>query len=170
MKVLVIAGALAVCVYAQDIVEHSLATAGSATGAAAGRNAGQGIGAVFGHAGQALKRAGEPESGGARASVSAVPATRTRKSRRGKQAPAVRLAIVEPGDVKVGMSREELTQKFGKPAMQTSNAQGTEAGETWWYRAAGKGQFAVMLREGKVASVSADAGSKRDASGLMFSN
>jgi len=170
MKVLVLAGALAVCVFAQDIVEHSLATAGSATGAAAGRNAGKGIGSVFGHASQSLSRAGQPDSGDARASVSAVPASRTRKSRRGKHAPAVRLAIVEPGDVKIGMSREELTRKFGKPAMQTSNARGREAGEMWWYRAASKGQLAVMLREGKVAAVSADAGSKRDASGLMFSN
>ena len=127
---------------AQAIVELGSLTgrAGAANGGAA---AGKSVVDIFGKVSQTLGGAATVGEG---AKPRAVPAA-TAKAQPTPLAPADLSALV------TGMDRADLLKKVGKPAMSISSVEDSTMVETCWFRSGGE-QVTVILRDGKVASIS----------------
>ena len=65
---------------------------------------------------------------------------------------AATTAVIDPDTISVGLTREELFRRFGKPATRISRQQDAELIETCWYKAPGFATVVVTLRNGKVSS------------------
>ena len=140
---------------AQAMVEYGAGVArGGVTGAAAGRNIGKSTGAVFNKAGQYATQAA---SGNGKYPV-ASPSDPERAARPAAPAPQPEVAnnpVMDPAEVKEGLERQELVDKFGKPSMKITMMDGSDVVERLIYRAPGRDTVQVMLRNGKVASARA---------------
>ena len=132
---------------AQDLVEHAAGTA-RATSAVGMRGAGKGAASILDKAVKALDATAAPSSSKVEAIV--LPASPA------KPEPAVKLVAPDPALIFLGMTQEELTRKFGQPAMKTSGTADSDAGETWWY-GSGADTVTVTLANGKVRTVSPSA-------------
>ena len=63
--------------------------------------------------------------------------------------------VLDPTEVKEGLERKELLDKFGKPSMKITMMDGPDVVERLLYRAPGRDTVVVIVRNGKVASASA---------------
>lgn len=140
-----------VCVssHAQTVVEHSVGSA-AASSAAAGATKGvsKSVGDVFQSLTEVL---GEAKDSGSKDATSTKVESVTRRPAAGMERPRVR--IVQPGQIEVGMARSSLLREFGKPFMKTSQVDGPQLLETYYYRGPDD-MVVVTLREGKVTAVS----------------
>ena len=135
---------LASAASAQDMVEHA-AGAANATSATGMRSVGKNAASVLEKALKTLDATAAPSS--ARTTSVVLPAAAA------KPAPAVKVTAPDPALISAGMAQEELTRKFGPPAMKTSGTEDSSAGETWWY-GAGADTVTVTLADGKVSKIS----------------
>ena len=141
---------------AQAMVEYGGAVGrGGATGAAAGRRVGNSTGAVFNKAGQTMSAQparGNPSSpiiGPSDPKLAPRPATPV------PQTEVANNPVINPAEVKEGLERQELLDKFGKPSMKITMMDGSDAVERWSYRAPGRDTVLVILRNDKVVSAQA---------------
>jgi|SRR5689334_12947591 len=135
----------------QATVESAVG-AGAATGAAAGaKGAGQAVGGVFGAVGNILNQASKPgEPGASKSTVTSTTTVVTAPSEnKGVSVPS---KPVDPAEIKVGMTRDELLNRFGEPATRTSTFRQSRMVDTFWYATANKDELIVGLMDGKVVS------------------
>ena len=137
--------------WGQAAVEHAVGT-GAATGAAAGaKGAGQAVGGVFGAVSNILNQASKP--GDPSDSKNAVTSTTTVVTAPSEtKAASVPSRPVDPSEIKAGMSRDDLLNRFGEPATRTSQFRRSQMMDTFWYATANKDELIVSLTDGKVVS------------------
>jgi hypothetical protein len=137
--------------WGQATVENAVG-AGAATGAAAGaKGAGQAVGGVFGAVGNILNRASKPaDAGNPGNSVNSTATVVTAPSE--NKAVSVPSKPVDPAEIKSGMTRDELLNRFGEPATRTSQFRQSKMVDTFWYATANKDELIVSLTDGKVVS------------------
>lgn len=147
---------------AQAMVEygHGASTSGVA-GAAAGKNIGKSLGAVFDKTGRTLQSASQSSATtAAKPAETAKPAASAHPSEQAAESAAKSAAglssmpAVDPAAIAPGLDRKELIAKFGKPSMQLTSTDAADEVEKLYYRRAGHETVVVTLRNGKVASVS----------------
>jgi len=122
---------------AQTLVEHSMITAGSTMGAAGMSGVGKAAAKLLENAGNSLEQAGAT----GRSSVVTIP-------RLDDKQPKPNGRIPDAKAIQAGMTADQLTSKFGPPAMKVNGANS----ETWIYGSAPE-ELAIELKEGKVGSV-----------------
>jgi hypothetical protein len=142
-----------VVAHGQAMVEYGAAVGRS--GVAGARGTGKSVGKVFEKAAQELNRAAGQTAQApakteapAKAEAPAPPAATAATEKAVSTA-----AAIDPAAIQVGMTREELFQRFGKPATRITQQQGSEMIEKCWYKAPGFEPVVVVLKNGKVASV-----------------
>ena len=137
--------------WGQATVEAGVAT-GAATGAAAGaKGAGQAVGGVFGAVGNILNQASKPtDATGPQPAVASTNTVVTTPSQ--AKAASVPSKPVDPPEIKAGMSRDELLNRFGEPATRTSQFRQSKMVDTFWYATTNKDELIVSLVDGKVVS------------------
>jgi uncharacterized protein YodC (DUF2158 family) len=106
---------------------------------------------VFGKLGQTLGAAAKTGEAPPPKPVSAVTSTAT-PAANPQPTPAPR-APADLSALAIGMDRADLLRKAGKPAMTISSVEDSTMVETCWYRS-GPDNVTVVLRDGKVASIS----------------
>jgi hypothetical protein len=136
----------ATLLHAQTMVEFGTLT-GRASGAAGGANVGKSIVDVFGKVNQSLTGAGAVDAAAKPKPlpvIAAVPVT------------AAKPEPILPPDLSalvIGMDRDDMLKKVGKPSMSITSVEDATQIETCWYRS-GSTSVTVTLREGKVATIS----------------
>jgi hypothetical protein len=153
-----------VVAYSQTVAEHALVTAGSSAAATASRSAGKAVGAVFDKLGKTLDKSGKS---GAQAVAGK---TQPVKAGAGPAAPVKTEPLREfadPTGITVGLERRDLIEKFGEPTMKTSDTQGAELVETYWYTPARRDGVVVTLRDGKVTVVAPAAKEKQQSASVI---
>jgi hypothetical protein len=142
---------------AQAMVEYGAGVArGGVTGAAAGNGIGKSTGKVFDKAGQTLKYA-RPAGSNAKYPL-ASPSDPKLAARPAAPTPQPEVAnnpVLNPAEVKEGLERQELLDKFGKPSMKITMMDGSDVVERLLYRAPSRDTVLVIVRNGKVASAQA---------------
>lgn len=139
---------------AQAVAEYG-AAAGSSGAASAGAATGKSVVNIFGKTNRALAGAGvagdrKPRPGTVPAS--SAPTGATDPGTAPKQAAPPEL----PPDLAAlatGMERADMLKKVGKPSMSMSGVESHTLVETCWYKS-GSDSVTVILRDGKVASIS----------------
>jgi len=135
--------------WGQATVETAVG-AGASTGAAAGaKGAGQAVGGVFGAVSKVLDQAGKPGTPGA---SSAAAAAGTSPSAGAAKTRSVATRPIDPGQVTLGMDRDELIARFGEPATRTTQIRRSQMIDTFWYNTTAKDELIVTLTDGKVAA------------------
>jgi len=136
--------------WGQATVESAVG-AGAATGAAAGaKGAGQAAGGVFGAVSNILNQASkptgpsDPSAGTSTTTVVSAPSQ--------AKAVSVPSKTVDPAEIKAGMTRDELLNRFGEPATRTSQFRHSQMIDTLWYATPNKDELIVSLADGKVVS------------------
>ena len=149
-RLLLLGFSCAAFTWGQAIVEAGVA-AGAATGAAAGaKGAGQAVGGVFGAVGNILNQASKPTDATNPQAVTSTNTVVTTPSQ--AKAASVPSKPVDPAEMKAGMSRDELLNRFGEPATRTSQFRQSKMVDTFWYATANKDELIVSLLDGKVVS------------------
>jgi len=139
----------------QAAAEYGAVTAAGTTGAAAtGKGVSKSIGGVFDGLNKKLgKVAGEakPAETSKRASVKEVtpPVAASPASSAAKPEP---VRLVKASEIRIGTLRADLVRDFGKPSVQTSQADENGFVETFFYPGADD-EVVVTLRGGKVTRV-----------------
>jgi len=147
LPLLFLSGAMAL-LHGQAMVEYG-ATAGSA--AAAGAGAGKSVKNVFGQVNKVLSGAAKAdESAPTPPGSSSLTAA---SSSTGSPAPAAPVVPADFREVVAGMDKADLIRKAGKPSMSVTSMESSALVETCWYRA-GEDKVTVILRNGKVATIS----------------
>ena len=137
---------------AQAMVEYGAAVAhGGVSGAAAGRNVGKSTGNVLNKADQTMKSATQSAGGNSKSSPSG-PKLAARPAATALPPEVANNPAMDPAEVKEGLERQELLEKFGKPSMKITLLDGSDVVERWTYRATGRDTVLIILRNGKVAS------------------
>jgi hypothetical protein len=143
---------------AQAMVEYGAGVArGGVTGAAAGSGVGKSTGTVFNKAGQTMKYAAKSAGGNAKYPI-ATPSDPKLAARPAAPVPQPEVAnnpVLDPAEVKEGLERQELLDKFGKPSMKITMMDGSDVVERLLYRAPSRDTVLVIVRNGKVASAQA---------------
>ena len=138
---------------AQAIVEHSVATGTTGAAAAAGKNAGKSIGAIFENLNKTMGKAGSE--------------TRSRETKKAPQPaspatePGLKSEVPDFGQITAGLDRREVIRKFGEPSMKVTNLQKTGLEETFWYMDRDKEPVVITFLEGKVIATSAPSNSEQ---------
>ncbi len=155
----------AVSAWAQAAVEYGLGVGrAGVTGAATGKKAGDAIGSVFNKTAAAAEKAGSAGTSAAAkpnmvpkdkldAQKTAVAAAQPPAAAPAEAKPAAAPAI-DPSLITVGLTKQELLEKVGKPSMKLTNMDGGDVVEKYWYKASGHETVVVSVRNGKVAQVS----------------
>jgi hypothetical protein len=136
---------------AQAMAEYGLGVGrAGVSGAAAGRSVGKSTGAVFSQAGRTASQAGQKQ----------YPVASPNDPKRAAPAPrpepeVADNPVLDLEEVKEGLERKELLEKFGKPSMRITMMDGSDVIERLLYRAPGRDTVVVLVRNGKVASASA---------------
>ena len=143
---------------AQAMVEYGAGAArGGVTGAAAGNGVGKSTGQVFNKAGQTMKYAAQSAAGNSKYPIvtASDPKLAPRPAAPPPQPEVANNPVMDPAEVKEGLERQELLDKFGKPSMKITMMDGSDVVERLIYRAPGRDSVQVLLRNGKVASARA---------------
>jgi hypothetical protein len=131
---------------AQTMVEHSAITAGSTMGATGMRGAGEAAAKILENAGKALGQAsssGRSAAGGTQGQTSIIAIPHSDDKQPKPNAP-----VPDAKAIPAGMTADQLTLKFGAPAMKVNGA----ASETWFYGST-PDELTIELKAGKVVSV-----------------
>jgi hypothetical protein len=151
--------------WAQTAVEYGLGVGRSGVaGAATGKKTGDAIGSVFNKAAGAVDKAGSASTSAAakpnmvpkdklEGQKTAVAAAQPPAAAPSEAKPAAAPAI-DPSLITVGLTKQELLEKAGKPSMRLTNMDRGDVVEKFWYKASGQETVVVSLRNGKVAQVS----------------
>ena len=152
--------ALAVGAFAQAMVEYTLGVGRAATAAPAAKKAGERAAATFKKLGESLGAGGQAQA----MSTEGLPVSAQWLRSAVRMGP-----FADPATITVGLTINELLNRYGEPVMKTAGGLGTDAGETYWYRVAGGGHILAEVREAKVAAVITEAQRKqRAAAGLVI--
>lgn len=163
LPILVLVFAVSAC--AQTTVEYGLGVGRSGVaGAATSKKTGDAVGSVFNKAAAAADKAGSAGTSAAAkpnmvpkdkldAPKTAVAAAQQPAAAPAEAKPAAAPAI-DPSLITVGLTKQELLDKAGKPSMKLTNMDGGDVVEKYWYKASGHETVVVSLRNGKVAQVS----------------
>ena len=141
---ILILGAGASVLHGQAIVEYGI---GAGRSGAAGASAGKSVVKILGNLDKTLAGAAKADEAPLPAQTSATAAPASAPTAVAPTAP------VDLAGVAVGMDRADLVKKAGKPSMTISSMESSTLVETCWYRA-GEDNVKVILRNGKVASIS----------------
>jgi hypothetical protein len=143
------------------MTEYGLGAAHSGVaGAAAGKKMGNAAGAVLNKASRALDSAGKPASAAPRPAASrALAAQNPAPAAQPPQpstagAPAAPRALPDISVITPGLERRDLLAKAGAPSMKITSMERGEMVEKYWYRGDHGDTVIVVLRNGKVATVS----------------
>jgi len=149
--------AFSLSAYGQAIVGYGLNTGRAAVaGAASANKTGKATAAAFEKAARGLNdananaSAAKPAAGQsavAQAPAAAAPA----KPAEAEKTPSEPVEVAGPS---MGLERDELLKKFGKPSFKLTNQDGSDLVEKYWYKSSGREKVVVTLRNGKVAAVS----------------
>jgi hypothetical protein len=141
---------------AQAMVEYGAGVArGGVTGAAAGSGVGKSTGTVFDKAGQTLKYAAKPSNAKYPIITASDPKLVAPPAARVPPPEVANNPVLDPAEVKEGLERQELIDKFGKPSMKITMMDGSDVVERLLYRAPSRDTVLVIVRNGKVASAQA---------------
>ncbi len=160
------------------MVEHALGTAhGAVAGAGTAKTVGKSTASVFDKANKALEAAGTASGAPARTVPAQTGAKQTAPAQTAsaqtgaaqaaeppvasqpapEAAPAPAAAVLNPSAITPGLDRQEVLAKLGKPSMQLSSSEDSELVEKYWYKTPGRENTLIILRNGKVASISTPA-------------
>jgi len=138
----------------QAMVEYTLGVGRAAATAPGMKKAGEASAAAFKKLGQTLEKGGQ-----ARVQTSAGLPVDTEWL----QAPRRMGPFADPTTITAGLTHAQLLNRYGDPVMKTAGGLGTDAGETYWYRALTGGHMLAEVREGKVAVVTTEAQRRQQA-------
>ena len=148
MLPILILGAGATVLHGQAIVEYGV---GAGRSGAAGAAAGKSVVKVLGNLDKTLAGAAKADEAPPPTQTLAIAAPASAPT---AVAPAVATtAKFDLTGIAVGMDRADLLKKAGKSSMTISSMESSTLVETCWYRA-GEDNVKVILRNGKVASIS----------------
>ena len=144
-------------IFGQAIVESAIAGAASSAAAPAAKGVGAASAGVFEALRKTLARGTQPvpeaptvEAGERAASKGSIVSSLPGVERPSPEA----LRAMEPKDVSgiaVGLTRKELVEKYGQPALKTTQPTGGELVETYTYMQSKSDSVVVTLRDGIVA-------------------
>jgi hypothetical protein len=141
------------------MVEYTLGVGRAATAAPAMKKAGEATAATFKKLGETLGKSGQAQV----QSSEGLPV-----DTQWLRGPLRMGPFADPATIVAGLTLNELLNRYGDPVMKTPGGLGTEAGDTYWYRAPG-GHILAEVRDGKVAVVTTEAQRKqRAAAGLVI--
>ena len=143
--------ALPASAFGQAIVESAIVTSASGTAAAGAKGAGAAAAGVFENLRKTLAGANQPSSAGD-SKPTGLPASQVFVTPPDPEA----LKAVEPKDVSgivAGLTRQELTEKYGRPALKVSEQKGDQVVEIYTYMQAKNDPVTVTLRDGVVSAV-----------------
>jgi hypothetical protein len=141
----------------QTAVEYGTIAAGTTGAATDAKKRSNSIGGVFNRIGKNLDQLSRGQQGRQRATAAST--KKTANSSKGRRRAVWSAAkpeasrIVNPSEVRIGMSREELLSAVGKPSMQIGGTDEGVFAETYTYPGSA-GTVTVTLHEGKVTEVS----------------
>lgn len=131
----------------QAMVEYTLGVGRAAATAPAMKKAGEASAAAFKQLGETLGKGGQ-----AQAQIRGLPVEPQFLAAARRMGP-----FADPTSISVGLTLNELLNRYSDPVMKTAGGLGTDAGETYWYRTVGGGHILAEVREGKVAVVTTEA-------------
>ena len=146
-RFVLLAVALPAAVLGQALVEYTLGVGRAAAAAPAAKRAGDATAATLEKLGKTMGQAGQV----AAKTTGRAPALGDAQKPRGPLGP-----FADPAQITVGLERGEVLRRFGEPSMKTTDTQGKELVETFWYSLRERDPVVVTLRDGKVAAVSAN--------------
>lgn len=141
----------------QTGAEYGSVTAATGAGTVESKKLSKSIGSVLDSVGKRLDKAAAGSKGDP--TVTTVPATRSAAPGKAKQSEARSAAkpvnphVVEPSQIRIGMSREELLRTAGEPFMTASGTDENGFAETFMYQGRAN-TVTVIVRAGKVAEIS----------------
>jgi len=138
--------------FGQAMVEYTLGVGRAAATAPAMKKAGEASAATFKKLSETLGKGGQAQIA---AGLPVDPQLLQPARRMGP--------FADPTTITVGLTLNELLNRYGDPVMKTAGGVGTLAGETYWYRTGAGGHILAEVRSDKVAVVTTEAQRKQQA-------
>jgi hypothetical protein len=140
----------AVAAWPQATVENATITGATTAGAAAANGVGKSIGKVFDSLSKTADKAAKPAGAAVQANKADVVSVSV-PNQSAEPAPSTKL--VDPSQVTIGLSVDDLVELCGEPFMSISQMKDSQFVETYWYHTIRGGVLEVTLRDSEVTAV-----------------